>query len=311
MQVRGVGLGLRWALAENIIERPPPELAFIEVAPENYMRRGGLYPASLSACAARWPIVTHGLTMSLGGVDPIAPDYLTTLAAFARELKTPWHSDHLCFTVSRGRMTHELLPLPFTAEAAEHVAVRVMRAQDALGVPMAVENISYYAHPGAPEMDEADFASAVVKRAGCALLLDVNNVFVNAKNHGFDARAMIAKMPLDRVVQMHIAGHDTSDPALILDTHAEAVRDDVYDLLAFALKKTGSVPVLLERDDNFPPWDELCAEIKRLDAILRDATSPRSTGTAPGAVRRESAGQLVADCSGDGPPRRHSPDGAR
>jgi uncharacterized protein (UPF0276 family) len=275
MQVRGVGLGLRWALASDILERPPTELAFIEVAPENYMRRGGLFPASLASCAERWPIVTHGLTMSLGGVDPIAREYLATLAQFVHHVKTPWHSDHLCFTVAGGTVTHELLPLPFTAEAAEHVAVRVMRAQDALGIPMAVENISYYAHPGTPEMDEADFASAVVHRAGCSLLLDVNNVYVNAKNHGFDPRAMIAKMPLDRVVQIHVAGHDTSDPALILDTHAEAVRDEVYDLLAFTLERTGGVPVLLERDDNFPPWEELCVEIARLDAIVRRATSRR------------------------------------
>jgi uncharacterized protein len=275
MQLRGVGLGLRWALAENIIERPPPELAFIEVAPENYMRRGGLFPASVAACAERWPIVTHGLTMSLGGVDPIPSEYLATLASFARSVSTPWHSDHLCFTVAGGTVTHELLPLPFTREAAEHVAVRVMRAQDALGIPMAVENISYYAHPGAPEMDEADFAAAVVARAGCALLLDVNNVYVNAKNHGFDPRVMIAKMPLDRVVQIHVAGHDTSDPALILDTHAEAVRDEVYDLLAFTLRRTGSVPVLLERDDHFPPWEELSAEVAKLDSILRASTAPR------------------------------------
>jgi uncharacterized protein len=275
MPIRGVGLGLRWALASDILERPPAELAFIEVAPENYMRRGGLFPASLASCAERWPIVTHGLTMSLGGVDAISPDYLKTLGAFAREVRTPWHSDHLCFTVAGGTVTHELLPLPFTRETAEHVAVRVMRAQDALGIPMAVENISYYAHPATAEMDEADFAAAVVSRAGCSLLLDVNNVYVNAKNHGFDARAMIAKMPLDRVVQIHVAGHDTSDPALILDTHAEAVRDEVYDLLAFTLEKTGSVPVLLERDDNFPAWEELCAEIARLHAIVRDSTSPR------------------------------------
>jgi uncharacterized protein (UPF0276 family) len=276
MEVRGVGLGLRWALVENIIERPPPELAFIEVAPENYMRRGGLYPASLSSCAERWPIVTHGLTMSLGGTDPISDKYLATLASFVREVGTPWHSDHLCFSVAGGRMTHELLPLPFTAEAAEHVAVRVMRAQDALGVPMAVENISYYAHPGAPEMDEADFATAVVTRAGCGLLLDVNNVYVNAENHGFDARAMIAKMPLDRVVQMHVAGHDASDPALLLDTHAEAVRGEVYDLIAFALERTGPVPILLERDDNFPAWDELCREIQKLDSILQRAANAES-----------------------------------
>jgi uncharacterized protein len=275
MQLRGVGLGLRWALASDILERPPPELAFIEVAPENYMRRGGLFPASLASCAERWPIVTHGLTMSLGGVDPISAEYLATLAQFVRDVRTPWHSDHLCFTVAGGTVTHELLPLPFTAEAAEHVAVRVMRAQDALGIPMAVENISYYAHPGRAEMDEADFASAVVRRAGCSLLLDVNNVYVNAKNHGFDPRAMIAKMPLDRVVQIHVAGHDPSDPALILDTHAEAVTGDVYDLLAFTLEKTGPIPVLLERDDHFPPWDELCAEIARLDAIVESSSFPR------------------------------------
>jgi uncharacterized protein (UPF0276 family) len=278
MKVRGVGLGLRWALAENIIERPPPELAFIEVAPENYMRRGGLYPASLEACAERWPIVTHGLTMSLGGTDPLSQSYLTTLAAFTKSVASPWHSDHLCFSVAGGVMTHELLPLPFTAEAAEHVAARVMRAQDALGIPMAVENISYYAHPGAPEMDEADFVKAVVSRADCGLLLDVNNVFVNAKNHGFDPRRIIAKMPLDRVVQIHIAGHDASNPAMILDTHAESVRDEVYDLLDFTLARTGPVPVLLERDDNFPSWDELCQEIAKLDAILRRAETAYESG---------------------------------
>jgi uncharacterized protein (UPF0276 family) len=127
-------------------------------------------------------------------------------------------------------------------------------------------------------MDEADFAAEVVARAGCGLLLDVNNVFVNAQNHGFDARAMIAKMPLDRVMQIHVAGHDTSDPALILDTHAEAVRAEVYDLLAFTLRKTGSVPVLLERDDNFPPWEELAAEVAKLDQILRASTATHRSG---------------------------------
>jgi uncharacterized protein (UPF0276 family) len=189
-------------------------------------------------------------------------------------------------------VTHELLPLPFTVEAAEHVAVRVMRAQDALGIPLAVENISYYAHPGAPEMDEAEFAAAVVARAGCSLLLDVNNVYVNAKNHGFDPRAMIAKMPLDRVVQIHVAGHDTSDPELILDTHAEAVRDEVYDLLAFTLQKTGRVPVLLERDDNFPPWEELSSEIAKLDDILRESTAPRDASESEWRAERLAARRL-------------------
>ncbi len=144
---------------------------------------------------------------------------------------------------------------------------------------MAVENISYYASPGREanvdaEMDEADFAREVVEQAGCSLLLDVNNVFVNSKNHGFDARRMLAKMPLDKVIQIHMAGHDESDPNLIIDTHAEPVRSEVYDLLAFVLGKTGPLPVLLERDDNFPEWEELCGEVTRLDAILRASTSP-------------------------------------
>jgi uncharacterized protein (UPF0276 family) len=276
MALRGVGLGLRWALVDDILGRPPPELAWIEVAPENYMRRGGRFPAALASCAERWPIVTHGLTMSLGGSDPLAPNYLRTLASFARSIGTPWHSDHLCFGIVDGVAMHDLLPLPFTSEAAEYVAGRVRQAQDSLGLPMAVENISYYAHPGRAEMDEAEFASLVVEKAGCSLLLDVNNVYVNSKNHGFDPRAMIAKMPLDRVVQIHMAGHDESDPELIIDTHAEPVRNEVYDLLAFTLQKTGPVPVLLERDDNFPGWDELCRELKRLDAILSAAVPERT-----------------------------------
>jgi len=238
------------------------------------MRRGGRFPAALAACAERWPIVTHGLTMSLGGRDPLAADYLRTLRSFARDVKTPWHSDHLCFGIVDGVALHDLLPLPFTEEAADHVAARVVEAERALEVPMAVENISYYASPDAHErgMDEADFARAVVERASCSLLLDVNNVYVNSKNHGFDPREMIAKMPLDRVVQIHVAGHDESDPELVIDTHAEPLKNEVYDLLAFTLARTGPVPVLLERDDNFPPWEELCAEVKRLDAILRAAT---------------------------------------
>ena len=271
--VSGVGIGLRWALVDDLLERPPPELAFIEVAPENFMRRGGRFPAALASCSERWPIVTHGLTMSLGGCDPLGVDYLRTLAGFVREVKTPWHSDHLCFGIVGGAVLHDLLPLPFTAQAAAHVASRVRQAQDVLGIAMAVENISYYAHPGDAEMDEADFASEVVAQAGCGLLLDVNNVYVNAQNHGFDAREMIAKMPLDRVVQVHVAGHDDSDPDLVIDTHAEPLVKGVYDLLDFTLRRTGPVPVLLERDDNFPDFADLAREIAEIDGILSRATS--------------------------------------
>jgi uncharacterized protein len=276
VQLGGVGLGLRWALVEDILERPPSELSFLEVAPENYMRRGGRFPAALATCAERFPLLSHGLTMSLGGTDPLDPSYLSTLREFLARIAAPWHSDHLCFGVHAGVALHDLLPLPLTRAAAAHVGERVRRAADALAVPMAVENISYYAHPGRAEMDEAEFVTEVVRSSGCSLLLDVNNVYVNAQNHGFDPRAMIAKMPLDRVVQIHVAGHDDSDRRLIIDTHAEPLKDEVYDLLAFTLARTGPVPVLLERDDKFPPWSELCAEIRRLDGILRAAASPRA-----------------------------------
>ena len=275
MRLAGVvGLGLRAPLVDDLLERPPPQLGFLEVAPENYMRRGGRFPAALAACRERWPVVTHGLSMSLGGVDPLDRAYLTTLAAFTREVESPWHSDHLCFGSAGGVMLHELLPLPFCAELVEHVAERVMRAQDALQLPVAVENISYYAASPHADLDEPEFVTRVVERAGCGLLLDVNNLYVNAQNHGFDAMAALERMPLRHVVQMHVAGHDDSDPALLIDTHAAPVKHAVFDLLERALRLTGPVPVVLERDDDFPTWDVLCAEISRIASLLAALPAP-------------------------------------
>jgi len=268
MILEGVGLGLRAALVEDLLERPPPGLAFIEVAPENYMRRGGRFPAALAACRARWPVVTHGLSMSLGSVDPLDASYLVTLAGFTREVASPWHSDHLCFGSAGGVMLHDLLPVAFNEETVAHVAERVMRAQDALKLPMAVENISYYAPSPHSCFDEAEFVTRVVERAGCGLLLDVNNLYVNARNHGFDPVAALARLPLGRVVQMHVAGHDDADPALLIDTHAKPVASAVYELLGVALERTGPVPVVLERDDDFPSWEELCGELAQISALL-------------------------------------------
>jgi hypothetical protein len=170
-------------------------------------------------------------------------------------------------------MLHELLPAPFTRAAVRHVADRIAEAQEILRRPLAVENVTYYAVGPGAEMDEADFVNEVLRATGARLLLDVNNVYVNSRNHGFDARALLGKMPLDCVVQIHVAGHDQSDPELLVDTHAEPVVDDVYALLAWVLERTGPVPVLLERDDRFPPWEELCAELGRLHAIVRAAAT--------------------------------------
>ncbi len=271
----GVGIGLRAPLVDDLLDAPPPELRFVEVAPENYIARGGRYPADLRRVAARWPVVAHGLSMSLGGVDRLDRDYLHRLRGFLRDIGSPWHSDHLSFGVVGGVALHELLPVPFTRAAAEHVAARVREAQDVLGLPMAVENITYYATPGA-EMDEGDFIGEVLRSSGCKLLLDVNNVYVNAKNHGFEPLSVLSKLPLAEVVQIHVAGHDASDPELTIDTHAEAISDGVYSLLEWTLARTGPLPVLLERDDDFPPWSELCDEVRRLDGIVQRARAPGS-----------------------------------
>lgn len=279
----GVGLGLRSALLDELLSRGReglPALRWLECHPENYMRRGGRFPDGLARARELWPFATHGLSMSLGGTDPLDAGYLRTLARFVGDLGVPWHSDHLCFSSARGVATHELLPLPFSEESVRHLAHRIRRAQDALPTPLAVENVSYYVLPEPSTLDEGEFVRAVCDEADCGLLLDVNNVFVNAENHGGDARAILAKMPLERVVQIHVAGHWYEEPDFIIDTHSEPVRDEVYELLAFALERTGKVPILLERDDDFPPFDELYAEIERLDALHRAAPEKPSRGAA-------------------------------
>ena len=276
----GVGLGLRWEFIDDLVgmveaDEPLP-VDFFEVSPENYMRRGGYYPAALSYLSERFPVVTHGLTMSLGGTEPLDEAYLRELRAFIEGVGSPWHSDHLCFSAAGGAMLHDLLPIAFTEATAARVVDRVRRAQDALGVPMAVENISYYLHPGRGEMSEPEFLTLVCERADCGLMLDVNNAFVNAQNFGFDADEWMRRAPLERTVQMHVAGHERFDEAelvagatgtVLIDTHGADVPDPVLALFARALPRTGEVPVVLERDQNIPPLPELFAELARVRAV--------------------------------------------
>lgn len=268
----GVGLGLRWEFLDEVVDGPDLDLAFFEVSPENYMRRGGYYPAALERVRERYPIVSHGLTLSLGAVDEPEPEYLAELRAETERLRTPWHSDHLCFSSSGGRVLHELLPLAFSEENVSRVADRIRRVEDVLGLPLAVENITWYAHPGKPRMSEAEFISRTLERSGASLLLDVNNVYVNAQNHGFDAREFLLQLPLDRVIQIHVAGHTRLDSGLIIDTHGASVIDPVYELLGFALERIGPVPVLLERDNDVPPLSELMSEIRVLTALYERST---------------------------------------
>jgi uncharacterized protein (UPF0276 family) len=287
--VNGVGLGLRWEFVDELLEMKPA-LDFVEISPENYMGRGGYYDEALERSRELWPIVTHGLTMSIGGTDPLREEYLKGLASFLDRVKSPWHSDHLCFSTFGGVVLHDLLPIPFKEEEVARVADRIKRAQDAIGRPMAIENVSFYMHPGKREMTEAEFIARVCEAADCGLMLDVNNAYVNASNFGFDVDEWMATVPLDRVVQMHIAGHDwftdgewkatdvprdaaDRDGKLIVDTHGASCCDDVLALLERTLAKTGPVPVLLERDQAIPPLGQLLAEVAKIKAIWTRATA--------------------------------------
>ncbi len=278
----GVGLGLRGAFLEAAAGGAlDGRVAFVEVAPENYMHRGGPHPRRFAQVAERLPVVTHGLMMSLGSSDPLDLEYVRNLRGFIAGLPASfprWHSDHLCFSGLDGALMHDLLPLPHTGDSVRHVAARIREVADRLEVPMAFENISYYVHMGEPELDEADFVRAVAEEADCPILLDVNNVFVNSKNLGFDPLDWLSRVPLERVVQIHIAGHDHWDDLdMIVDTHGADVRNEVYGLLQWVIERTGPVPVLLERDHAIPPLETLLAEVDRIQAAYDEALARRAS----------------------------------
>ena len=277
----GVGLGLRGAFLRDVVRGDADDkVAFLEVAPENYMHRGGRSPKRLATLAERFPIITHGLMMSLGGTDPFDDAYMAELKAFLDRYDPPWHSDHICWSGMDGAVLHDLLPIPFTTETAKRVAGRIREAADRLERPMAIENISWYLQLGKSTLDEAAFITEVLERADCGLLLDVNNVFVNATNHGFDAQAWVDAVPLERVVQLHIAGHEPWDETLLVDTHGAEVRDEVRALLSYVIERTGPKPVLLERDSNIPPLSELLDEAASLQAVYDAALAKREEASA-------------------------------
>ncbi|MCB9707337.1 MAG: DUF692 domain-containing protein [Myxococcales bacterium] len=267
-RLNGIGLGLRYPLANDLFDAPPDGLKFLEIHPENYLERGGRYANILEHALARWPLLTHGLTLGLGNSQRFDPRYTAQLRQFlARDIRAPWHSEHLCFTEANGRILHELLPLPFTEDAILTAVARVRELRDAVECPIAIENVSYYANLSPPTMSEVEFLLQVVDRADALILLDVNNVYVNSVNHGFDPYAYIDRIPKHRVAQLHVAGHLTQKNGPIIDTHAEPIIEPVYALLDYALRRLGPKPVLLERDEKFPAFSLLVQEIHRLQDI--------------------------------------------
>ncbi len=269
--LQGIGIGLRYDLARELLDTKPASVSWLEIHPENYMRRGGEYPAFLEEARSTWPIGTHGLTMCFGSPQPFAQEYLKDLRRFLGELQVDWHSDHLCFGGAHGQYVHDLLPIPFTDEAAALASERFEQARDSLGLQLALENVSYYAAQAEDGLEEAAFVNEVLERTDGRLLLDVNNVYVNSKNFGFDPRAFIDRMPVERVVQIHVAGHFIREDEIRIDTHGESICEDVYELLDYTLRRVGRVPVLLERDTEIPPLGDLLAEVDRLNEIYERA----------------------------------------
>ena len=240
-EVAGFGVGLRTAFVEEVAgiangERAPD---WLEVTPENWVCHGGRRRRHLDACIERYPVVPHSVSLSLGGPDPLDQEFLAAVDALCRRTGAPWWSDHLCYSTLGGAHTHDLLPLPLSEEAAERAAARARQVMARVETPFLVENITFYAHMPGGDMDEPAFLRRVVEEADCGLLLDVNNVWVNARNHGFDERAFIDRLPLERVRQIHVAGHTRRD-RVIIDTHIGPIIDEVWALYRHTIARMGA-----------------------------------------------------------------------
>jgi uncharacterized protein (UPF0276 family) len=265
----GIGLGLRTVHYAHILEHWPA-VDWFEIISENFMQTEGRPLSVLDQVAERYPIVMHGVSMSIGSTDPLDMDYLRELRALRDRVRARWVSDHLCWTGVAGKNTHDLLPVPLTEEALHHTAARVRRVQDVLDAPLLLENPSTYVEFTGSTMKEWEFLAALTSEADCGLLLDVNNVFVSAYNHGFDPVDYFAGVPWDRVVQIHVAGH-TNNGTHIVDTHIGPVVDPVWDLLGEAHRRAGGAAILLEWDAEIPSFEETHAEALRAKGAIEKA----------------------------------------
>ncbi len=271
-RVHGAGLGLRRAHLGPLLDRIPAPIGFMEVAPEGWLGIGGRLGRAFHSLSSRIPIACHGLNLNLGGPDPLDENFLLRLKRFLDEHRIPVYSDHLTWC-GDGGLLYELLPMPFTAEAITHVAGRIRRVQEILERRIAVENASYYVAP-LRELGEAEFVAGILAEAGCDLLLDLNNVYVNSVNHGYDPRAFIAALPGGRIAYAHIAGHLRVRDDLAIDTHGAPVIDPVWDLLEHAYRLYGPFPTLLERDENIPALAECVAEVEHIARLQARYAAP-------------------------------------
>jgi len=260
--VTGAGLGLRRALLGPLQHADLSSVDFMEVAPENWINVGGRLGRQFRSYVERKPMLCHGLSLSLGGPSPLDETFLLKLKKFLDQHKVKLYSEHLSYCTDDGHL-YDLMPIPFTDEAVDYVAGRIRRTQDILERRIAIENVSYYAAPG-QQLEEIQFINAIINEADCDLLLDVNNIYVNSVNHRYDPVEFLLALPAERIAYGHIAGHYDEAADLIVDTHGAAVIETVWDLLELAYKQFGVFPTLLERDFNFPPVDDLIAEVGRI-----------------------------------------------
>ena len=266
--LRGAGLGFRRDMLDQLIELPP-QVDFWEVAPENWIPMGGKYQKVLEQFSAQSTFICHGLSLSIGSNDPLDVNFVKAVKRFLDQHNIHTYSEHLSYCSDQGHL-YDLMPIPFTDEAVSHVVKRIKQVQDIIERPLILENVSYYAAPG-QQMSEQEFLLAVLNESGCQLLLDVNNIYVNSINHGYDAEQFLAAMPSDKIAYGHIAGHYDEADDLKVDTHGADVIEPVWQLLHKAYELHGVFPTLLERDFNLPPMADLLNEVARIRQIQQQA----------------------------------------
>jgi len=270
--VNGAGLGLRRALLGPLSSVNSEQINFMEVAPENWIGVGGRLGKEFRSYTERFDFMCHGLSLSIGSPDDLDIAFVKQVRDFMKEHGIKAYSEHLSYCSNEGHM-YDLMPIPFTEEAVHYVADRIRIVQDIIEQPLIIENVSAYAQPG-KQMEEIDFLNAAITEADCKLLLDVNNVFVNSTNHGFDAKEYLRQIPTDRISYLHIAGHYEEASDLLVDTHGADVNEEVWDLLRYTYQQHGVVPTLLERDFNIPSIAGLLAEVDLIKAIQVQQSKP-------------------------------------